>query len=127
MSTLLLKFPNDEDRESFMKAMKSIAASMADENGKNMQSKATGWEDRERIGKIITSTIASYSYDPPIRLDRDRECAVFVSGQKLIEGNFIEMRERFKQEVGIHSANVELRELKAEKWQVIQSRKRQAV
>lgn len=55
--------------------------------------------------------------------DDQRAVALYVSGQKLIEGPLSDMKLRFKQEVDGHSGNVELREMRDGKWITIQSRR----
>lgn len=50
--------------------------------------------------------------------------ALFVSGQKLVEGTLKDMNQRFVQEIGVHSASVEVREQTEDGWIKIRSRMR---
>lgn len=52
------------------------------------------------------------------------EYALFVSGQRLVEGSLKDMNKRFDQEVGSHSASVEVREMTDKGWVKVRSRMR---
>lgn len=56
--------------------------------------------------------------------DEKRMVALFVSGRKIKEGPLSEIKLRFSQEIGSHSAGVEIREqTNGGEWKVIHSRK----
>ncbi len=70
----------------------------------------------------VVSAINNYVLDPPIKDDKYRECAVFVSGSKLVEGTYKQMSLRFSQEINTHSAKVELKEKIGDEWTTIRKR-----
>lgn len=75
--------------------------------------------------KYAAQALKNHTFDPPIKDDKYRECALFVSGTKIIEGTYPQMSLRFTQEVSSHSGNVELKEKVGEEWTVIRKRTKQ--
>ncbi len=121
MKTILLTFPDDKIRDRFIRLLKEQAEAMV---GPVSQSQPEP-EKRKSDSEMILRAIGSIKLDPPLKSDRERVVAIFVSGQKMTEGTLADLRKRFQQEVGSHSANVELRELRDGEWVTIQSRRQQ--
>ena len=59
-----------------------------------------------------------------IKEDKDRVVALFVSGQKIMEGLLPELNKRFSLEVGSHTASVEIKEQRGKEWVTIRKRMR---
>ncbi len=104
-STLPLVFTNQSELAKFIQVVTEYA-NLDMENG-------------EFVKKALRGELAKLS-------DKQRLTTLFVSGQKMAEGNLVDMRKRFQQEVDSHSASVELREQRGDKWEVIQSRRIQS-
>jgi hypothetical protein len=68
---------------------------------------------------------ATAKFDPPIKEDHERQCSLWVSGEKLIEGNLSDMQKRFQQECSSHSASVVLKEYRGGEWHDIRARRLQ--
>lgn len=115
MKSVLLNFKDSQTRDKFVKAMHSIANLLIDNPN----------TEQKENGAIIKEAIDSVQYDPSIRSDEERLAGVFVSGQKMAEGNLQAMRIRFQQEIDSHSAGVELKEKRNGEWKPIQTRRKQ--
>tara|TARA_R110000751_G_scaffold41702_6_gene97608 strand:- start:2526 stop:2822 length:297 start_codon:yes stop_codon:yes gene_type:complete len=63
--------------------------------------------------------------DPTLEHELSNKCAVFVAGQKLVEGDQKDMMVRFTQECGVHSASVILKQFKNGVWSAIKTRQYQ--
>lgn len=109
-SSLLISFSEKEDINHFLFTLTKL--------------KEEGQLD-DKMSQIVTRLLKDYKIDPVLRQEHDRLCALYVSGQKISEGNYKDQRERFIQETGSHSGNVELKELIGSQWKTILSRKRQ--
>lgn len=96
-STVLFTFDDSDQRESFLKWVEA--------------------NNEDAIKRI--------SLDPPIKDDSFRECSLYVSGKKLLDGNYNDLNRRFSQEVNVHSATVELKEKRGDDLVVIRRRKQQ--
>jgi hypothetical protein len=121
MKTVLFSFPDDLARDHFLKIVKEVSDQML--------SADTAQRDPEGVtaakGQLLLSTLETARLDPPIKADHERVVALFVSGRKMAEGQLSDMRKRFQQECDSHKASVELRELRAGTWVVVQSRRLQ--
>lgn len=115
MKSALLTFRDDKARDRFFKLLHETGEKLVGNPG-------TGPD-----GALITETLRTIKLDPPIRAEHERVVALFVSGQKIVEGTMTSMKQRFMQEVDSHSASVELKELRDGQWAVIQSRRHQRV
>jgi len=115
MKNVLFSFPDDVARDKFLTLMKTMYTSMLEDNDVQMKND----------GAIIKSALGTIRLDPPIRADHERIVALYVSGQKMVEGTLADMRKRFQQEVDSHSANVSLKELRDGSWVEIQARRLQ--
>jgi len=90
-------------------------------------------EDRSELIEFLNSS-SRFSHvtnnmqlDPSIKTGYEKECELFVSGQKMVEGNFTDLNQRFKQEIGSHSASVEVREKQGDDtWKTVLKRSKQA-
>ena len=110
MPSILLTFDTNPERERFIEEMQTLIEAMTGPEGANLRYKEDGWEERQRRGDFLQKTMKTLRKDPPIRGDDERMAAIFVSGQQMLTGSVASLTERFKQECGSHSANVELRE-----------------
>lgn len=92
-------------------------------------------KDKFGIGEDIDSLTAEQMFikeildttqnDPSVVSSEHRHCSVWVSGKKIIEGDYKKMHERFLQECGVHSASVILKELRSNEWCDIRVRRLQ--
>ncbi len=110
MPTVLFEFETKPQREEFLKELELIVHALIDESGANLRHKADGWEQRQKRGELMAAAMKTLRRDPPIRSDSERRAAVFVAGTQMAQGSVEEMNDRFMQECGVHSANVEMRE-----------------
>lgn len=106
MSNVLFKFSSNTYRDIFIEVLKKMAAEMKE----------------QETSQLIKSAIDNAEQDVVLASNSHRHFGVFVSGQMVAEGMLKPMQVRFNQEVGSHSANVDLRELVGSKWKKIQSR-----
>lgn len=120
MKTVLFSFPDDVTRDRFLRLIKSTYEPMLQNAGATPEDLST-----KHNGEILKSALGTVRLDPPIKADHERVVALFVSGQKMVEGTLAEMRKRFQQEVDSHSAPVSLRELRDGSWVEIQARRLQ--
>ena len=102
MKSILITFEDDGARDSFLEEVKSLESESA------------------------YKALSTVRIDPPIKEDHERQCALFVSGQKLVEGNLSEMNLRFTQEISVHSGSVVIKELRNGEWHEIRARRLQA-
>lgn len=123
-STLLFTFDNNDQRQKFIDMMNQLVFTLSNPNGKNLENKTDGWEEREADGQFIEKVLTKIIKDPVIKEDKDRAVALFVSGQKIMEGLLPELNKRFSLEVGSHTASVEIREQRGEEWVTIRKRMR---
>ncbi|MHA2401372.1 MAG: hypothetical protein ACXADH_00155 [Candidatus Kariarchaeaceae archaeon] len=99
MSSVLYTFDSEEARDKFMQSV---------DQG----------QDLSVVKEIIK--------DPALEHELSNKCAVFVAGQKIIEGDYQDMNIRFGQECGVHSASVVLKQFKNGEWSEIKARRLQA-
>jgi hypothetical protein len=121
VKSILFTFENDTDRDQFLQVVKEAADRMI-----KSDDVPDGYTERAKNGALIQKTLDTIKLDPPVKADHERQCGIWVSGQKLKEGPLDELNKMFNQEIAAHSANVELRELRGGDWNVIRSRRRQA-
>jgi hypothetical protein len=108
MPNVLLTFDTILERESFLEFLHNIGT--IDPTVNPSKYTLPTLENVQKQAIIIQKMFKTLRRDPPIRNDKERRAAVFVSGSKMAEGTVEEMNIRFLQETGSHSANVELRE-----------------
>lgn len=113
MKSLLFTFDNAESRANFIKII-SDTFKLSDAN-----------KDPSDIQIFIQKALDTAQDDPCVVSPEHRHCSVWVSGKKIVEGDFKKMNERFMQECGVHSASVVLKELKANEWCDIRTRRLQ--
>jgi hypothetical protein len=101
MERIVLEFKDKKSAGYFVKLLEDLAAAA---------------EDGDR--QLLQDTMKNAKRNPT------GEYALFVSGQKLVEGSLKDMHRRFDQEVGVHSASVEVREMTDKGWVKIRSRMR---
>lgn len=102
MKSILITFADDTERDAFLEEVRALQSDSV----------------RKALGTV--------RLDPPIKDDHERQCALFVSGQKLVEGSLSELNQRFQQEVGVHSGSVVIKELRGGEWHEIRARRLQA-
>lgn len=127
MPSVLFTFSTNPQRERFIEELRILVEALCGPEGVNLHHKEKGWEARKEKGEFLAAAVNTLRRDPPIRGDSERMAAIFVSGQQMATGSVETLNERFLQECGSHSANVELREdLGDGKFsKVIRSRKHQ--
>lgn len=120
MKSLLFTFDNADSRARFVKAIR-------DQFGLNkwVAPVTDELKDLSETQTFIESVLAAGQEDPCVVSPEHRHCSVWISGKKIVEGDFKKMNERFMQECGVHSASVVLKELKANQWCDIRSRRMQ--
>ncbi len=119
MKTCLLTFPDDKARDRFLKLVKDASSDLAGAPTTNEVEAQAAVAN----GAILLNALKSVRLDPPIKTDQERIVALFVSNQKMAEGQLSDMRKRFQQECDSHKGSVELRELREGEWVVIASRR----
>jgi len=98
MSSVLYTFDNEQARDDFVRQVESQ----------------------------MDLSSAQVQKDPALEHELSNKCAVFVAGQKLVEGDYNDMNIRFTQECGVHSASVVLKQFKNGSWAEIKARRLQA-
>jgi CRISPR/Cas system type I-B associated protein Csh2 (Cas7 group RAMP superfamily) len=111
MKTLLFTFDSEESRSKFVDILKS----------KFDATQAISVEDTDLVARTLKTAVN----DPSVVSSEHRHCSVWVSGKKIVEGDFKKMNERFMQECGVHSASVVLKQLKNNEWCDIRKRRLQ--
>ena len=106
--TVLYTFEGSEDRQKFIDYINDV---IAKENN----------SDKEMMDLATKTAIL----DPSILSSDQRHCSIWVSGKKIVEGDYKQMSDRFMQECGVHSASVVLRELRNNEWCDIRARRLQ--
>jgi hypothetical protein len=120
LKTVLFTFEDDAARDQFLAAVQGAAETMV-----SSSDVPEGFEGREAAGELILGTLNTAKFDPPIKEDHERQCSLWVSGEKLIEGNLSDMQKRFQQECSSHSASVVLKEYRGGEWHDIRARRLQ--
>lgn len=115
-SNVLVSFPTAEKRDRFLSMLVQVSDAML------ASDKQDGYEERKETADVIKEALRTVRLNPSIRPDHERNCALFVSGQKMIEGNLRDLNSRFEQEIASHSASVQIRELVDGEWIVIRRR-----
>lgn len=105
MKTVTFSFKTTAERDRFMRSL-------------NDSSKRTDLTSVEPI----TEALKTAKFDVQVKPEQDRICSLWVSGQKLAEGPFAEMQNKFQMECNSHSASVVLREFKSGSWADIMKR-----
>lgn len=137
MKTLLFTFDDAESRSKFVEILESKIVVFGQQqqelmiqvvlpNGdelvrRNDATQAVSTEDVDLVTRALKTAID----DPSVVSSEHRHCSVWVSGKKIMEGDFKKMNERFMQECGVHSASVVLKELKNNEWCDIRKRRLQ--
>lgn len=119
MPALLLTFKDGQTRDQFLKLLQEMADAMISSQQDD------GYPTRRDNGELLRTTLRTIRLDPPLKADHERTVVLYVTGQKMTEGNLPDMRKRFQQEVDSHSGNVELREFREGGWTTIQARRLQ--
>ena len=114
MKTVLLTFENEKKRDAFLKILHEAAATFI--------GAPSGKEDLVDKGKLIKEVLGTVRLDPPIRPDNERQCALFVGGEKILEGTLDVLRKRFSEECGVHKGSVTVKELRDGIWTPIMKR-----
>ena len=114
MKTVLLTFENEKKRDLFLRVLHEAAATLI--------GAGPGKEDVAEKGNLIKEGLTTARLDPPIRPDNERQCALFVGGQKILEGTLDVLRKRFNEECGVHKGSVTVKELRDGLWVPIMKR-----
>lgn len=101
MKSILITFADDTERDRFLEEAKKAGS------------------------EIIDKALGTVKLDPPIKEDHERQCALFISGQKILEGNLSDLNVRFQQEIAVHSGSVVIKELCGGEWHEIRARRKQ--
>lgn len=103
MKTILLSFADDVERDEFLASIKNST------------------------DDCVQKALNTIKLDPPTKEDHERQCALFITGQKILEGNLTDMNLRFDQEIASHSGSVVIKELRGGEWNEIRARRKQAM
>ena len=109
MKTILLTFENESQRDEYLKLMRIAAANMVTV------------EDQANT-KLFVDALDNVRFDPPIKPDSERPTALYVAGQKMLEGSLADLNVRFDQEITQHSGTVQIREQRGDQWHIIRQR-----
>ena len=120
MKSVLFTFEDDNSRDHFLETVRTAGETMI-----KSSDVSEGFDNRKAAGELIIGTLQTAQFDPPIKADHERQSSLWVSGQKLIEGNLSDMQKRFKQECDAHSASVILKEYRGGEWHNIRTRRTQ--
>ena len=115
--SILFTFENEQSRDHFIKIINEASTAML------LSSNAKDYEIRKNNGVLLKDALNTVKFDPQLKADCDRQCGLWVSGQKLIEGSYTDMNKRFSEEIVAHSARVEVKEMRDGKWVTIRSRR----
>ena len=118
MKSILFTFENEETRDQFLDFLNVGAEKMI-----TSDDVPDGYTERAKTGQLIRNTLNTIKLDPPVKADHERQCGIWVSGQKLKEGSLEDLNKMFAQEIISHSATVEIRELRNGSWTPIRSRR----
>ena len=72
--------------------------------------------------ELITEALKNAKFDALIKSEQDKVYSLWVSGQKMVEGQLPEIENKFKLECDSHSASVAIREMKNGVWVDIRKR-----
>jgi hypothetical protein len=117
--TVLFSFPDDKARDRFLRLLKAASDTLL------LPETIARDQAAKNDGDTIKNALGTVKLDPPIKAEHERTVAMFVSGQKMVEGPLSDMKKRFQQEVASHSAPVTLKELREGEWVEIQARRLQ--
>jgi hypothetical protein len=101
VKSILITFADDVERDTFLMEAKEIDS------------------------EVISKALGTIKLDPPVKEDHERQCALFISGQKILEGNLSDLHVRFQQEIAVHSGSVVIKELRGGEWHEIRARRLQ--
>lgn len=104
MKSVTLSFNNTTDRDQFMNAVNGLITT------------------NPQFAKMMTKVIKTVRFDAELKRDSERVCSLWVSGQKIIEGRFEDIRNKFSAECDAHSASVAIKEMKNGVWVDIMKR-----
>ncbi len=110
MTDMILSFDSNEDKDTFIMAIRSTIF--------NPQS----------FNDLVQETIDKHVIvDPNKPIEETQYCQLLVSGQKMADGTYSQMMQRFKAEVGSHTATVEIRTktIDGAKWKTVAKRTKQ--
>lgn len=111
--TIMLSFPDEKTRDRYLQFMHDIINDIVKP------------ESAQSNAEMVKDALNTVKFDPLVKSDTERMAAIFVSGSKIVDGNMVNMKQRFLQEIGSHSANVELKEMRDGEWKTIQARRHQ--
>jgi hypothetical protein len=104
MKSVTLSFDNAANRDQFIKAINNLAT------------------NDTQFGKMMAKAIKTARFDAEIRQDDERVCSLWVSGQKIMEGQFADIENKFGMECDAHSASVAIKEMRNGTWVDIRKR-----
>jgi len=119
MKTVLFSFASDKERDHFLEMLKDISDTMVSPES----TARDGGEVRAADAALIQRTLDNIRLDPPVRSAEERQGALYVAGQKLVEGSIADMNKRFEQEIASHGGTVEIRELRGGQWVSVRTRR----
>lgn len=117
VKSILFTFEDEHSRDHFIQILNEVSTAML------LSSNAKDYETRKNNGTLLKDTLNTVKFDPQLKVNSDRQCGLWVSGQKLIEGSYSDMNKRFDDEIVAHSARVEVKEMRDGKWVSIRSRR----
>lgn len=120
MKSLLFTFEDTESRNKFIRLLKEEF-----KLNKSVAPITDELRERSDIQSFVEGVLSTAQEDPCIVSPDHRHCSVWISGKKIVEGDYKKMNERFMQECGVHSASVVLKELKHNEWCDIRTRRLQ--
>lgn len=104
MKSVTLLFENAANRDQFMKAIGNLAV------------------NDTQFGKMMAKAIKTARFDAEVKQENERVCSLWVSGQKIMEGKFADIENKFGLECDAHSASVAIKEMKNGAWVDIRKR-----
>lgn len=118
MKSLLFTFDDSDARRKFVQIIKEEF-----KLNKTVAPLTEDLRERSEIQQFMDTVLSTAQDDPCVVSPEHRHCSVWISGKKIVEGDFKKMNERFMQECGVHSASVVLKELKSNEWCDIRTRR----
>jgi hypothetical protein len=118
LKSVLFTFESAETRDRFLAHLKEVAETMACSSDV-----PEGYGKRKAGSELLLTTLNTAKFDPPIKADHERQCSLWVSGQKLYDGGLADLQKKFQQECASHSASVVLREFRNGEWHEIRARR----
>ncbi len=109
MTDIILSFDNDEDKDAFIMAIRSTVYP-------------------EAFNDLVRETINKHVIvDQNKPVEETQYCQLLISGQKMADGTYSQMMQRFKSEIGSHTATVEVRTRNVDgvQWKTVAKRTKQ--